>query len=271
MIMNEVNGIKFLTFESFTNTGVVNHCFSTRVGGVSEGIYSSLNLGLNRGDDREKVLKNYRLISEAVGFSPNDIVFSNQIHKTNIHIAKDCDRGNGYARKTEIKDKDGFITNEPNIVLTTFHADCIPLFFLDSVKKVIGLSHAGWRGTVDGIGKITVEKMVSTYSCCLDDILVGIGPGIGFNSFEVDSPVVNKFTEKLYFASEYIVPNKNNNNKFNIDLEGINKRILLETGIKEENIECALICTVENQDLFYSHRATAGNRGSMAAFLEIRK
>ena len=139
-------------------TGIVRHCFTTRYGGVSEGMFSKLNLSFTRGDVKESVEENYRRIAEAMGVPYEKIVCSDQTHTTNVRVVTQADAGTGIIRPKDYTDVDGLITNVPEITLATFYADCVPLYFVDPVHHAIGLSHSGWRGTVGKIGKVTVEN-----------------------------------------------------------------------------------------------------------------
>lgn len=271
---NEKGNLTYLTFKSFENTGLVNHCFSTRIGGVSKGHFSELNLSLSRGDNRDNVIENYKIICNAIGANYNDVVMSRgQIHSTDLHCTTEIDRGKGIVIENDIGNVDGFVTNVPNIVLTTFHADCTPLFFLDKVKKVIGVSHAGWRGTVDKMAEKTIHKMKEVYGCRPSDIIAGIGPAIGSCCFEVDEPVVEEFRSKLDFANQYIYADieDQKKGKYKIDLKKVNAEIMIRSGIKPENIEIEEICTKCHSELFFSHRGMGDFRGNMAAMMELRQ
>lgn len=258
----------YFVFESFENTGLVNHCFSTRLGGVSEGALSSLNLRFKY-DKKENITENYKRICSAIGSDYRNTVFSHQVHKDEIYDAKASDRGKGLITEREIKEKDGLMTNVRGVVLVTFHADCTPLFFLDPVQRVIALSHSGWRGTALAIGAKTIEKMVKDYGCEKKNILCGIGPCIGGCCYQVDDAVKDVFDNSFGFSKDYF-KNDNENGKYLFDLQGINKKILLEAGIPQNNIETADLCTKCNSDLFYSHRVMGDSRGSLAAIMELR-
>lgn len=265
MRIKNVNGVEFCIFENIESTGLVNHCFTTRKGGVSQGVFESLNVSYSRGDDKSNVDENMRRLSEAVGFDTNKIVSGHQIHKTEVlqadysHCLKSI---SGY---------DGYITDKPGIVLCTFHADCVPLFFVDPVKKVIALSHSGWRGTAHKMAQVTVNKMKSLYGCKAENILAGIGPSIGKRCFQVDKPVVDEFNKNMDFAMEYILPDMESENHYKADLWQINKRLMIESGLKEENIEVTDKCTMCCDDLFFSHRRMGDKRGSMAAFMSLKE
>ena len=158
-------GVPYLSYPLFENTGIVNHGFSTRLGGVSTGCFSSMNISLTRGDDPKAVKKNRELIAQAIGVEVADFTYTQQTHTTNVKRVYARERGQSFP------ETDGMITDVPGICLVTSYADCVPLYFVDPVKKVIGLSHSGWRGTVGKIGKVTVEKMEEEFGCDPADIL----------------------------------------------------------------------------------------------------
>ena len=246
----------------------MKHLFSTRSGGVSEGKYASLNLSFNRGDAEENVLENFKRISE-IGFPVEKMVFSDQVHGIGIRNVLENDCGKGIISESDIVGIDGLMTNIPNIVLVAFSADCVPLFFYDQIKNVIALSHAGWRGTLMEIGKVTVNEMKTVFGCCPNDILVGIGPSICMKCYEIGSEVADLFIEKFSFSAGFIVDSRTNPEKHHLDLWGMNKQILINAGVPEHNIELPDLCTKCNTDIFFSHRAMGWERGSMAAFLSL--
>ena len=170
--------VPFLAYPMLDAPGVAVHGFSTRLGGVSREHLSSMNLGFGRGDAEEHVYENFRRIGESIGVSSEDMVLSQQTHTTNVQVVKEADRGRGITKPLGWTDVDGLVTDVPGLVLVTFYADCVPLFFLDPVKHAVGLSHSGWRGTVGKIGKVTVETMVREYGSRPEDILAAVGPSI---------------------------------------------------------------------------------------------
>lgn len=271
MRINENNGVTYLTYPSLEQFPDIVHCFSTRLGGVSEGIFSSMNLSFTRGDDENAVRENYRRLGEAAGFSVEDIVASDQTHTTNVRLIGEKARGNGVTRPKEFHDVDGMITNVPGIVLCTYYADCVPLYFVDPVHKAIGLSHSGWRGTVGKIGKVTIEKMRQQFDSDPEDIITAIGPSICQECYEVSEDVIlefqNGFDEKYWEQLFY----KKENGKYQLNLQEANRIIFLEAGIKEEHISMPGICTCCNPEFLFSHRASHGKRGNLAAFLGIRQ
>ena len=270
MRVNEKEGVTFLTYPVFEEMPEIVHGFSTRLGGVSEGIYSSMNLSFTRGDKEEAVKENYRRIAAAIGFEMESIVTSDQTHTANVRRITEEDRGNGITKPRPYKDVDGMITNVPGIVLATFYADCVPLYFVDPVHKAIGLSHSGWRGTVAKIGKVTVEKMREEYGTKPEEIYAAVGPSICQDCYEVSEDVAEEFRHafcpKYWDALFY----KKENGKYQLNLWEANRIVFLEAGIPEDHISMPNLCTCCNPEFLFSHRASKGKRGNLGAFLGIR-
>lgn len=263
-------GVPFLQFRSLEECGVVTHGFSTRMGGVSEDIYASMNLSYTRGDKEEAVTENFIRIAKALEVCPEDYVFSDQTHTTNIRVVTEEDRGKGFTKPRDYENIDGLVTNVKGLVLSTFYADCVPLYFVDVKNKAIGLSHSGWKGTVGEIGRKTVETMTREYGSKPQDILAAIAPSICRECYEVSEDVVLEF-QKIFPKEEHkkIMDDKGNG-KFQLDLWECNKRILMRAGIPEENISVTNICTCCNSDLLFSHRASQGKRGNLGAFMMLK-
>lgn len=260
----------YLKFPSFEETGLVKHCFSTRLGGVSSGIFKSMNLGFNRGDSDDNVRKNFRILCNAIDVDVDDLVFSDQIHEDKIAIVGMNDRGKGFSKKSDLLGVDGLITTEKNVALVTFYADCVPLYFLDPIHKVIGLAHAGWRGTVKKIGKKMVEKMIYHYNTNPKDMIAGIGPSIGGCCFEVSEDVKNAFSNVYnHDIIDEIVKNKGND-KYLINLWVANAVSMVEGGMDFNKITVGDICTMCNAEDMFSHRKTEGKRGNMAAIMALK-
>lgn len=256
----------YLTVPSFTETGLVNHGFTTRLGGVSKPPLNSMNLGIGRGDDPAAVIENYKIAGNAIGFDYNRLVFFPQVHKNDIFVAREEDAGMGF--RTLRPEYDGIITNVKNLPLATFHADCTPIFLLDPVRQVVGVVHAGWRGTsLEAAGKAVI-KMQEVFSCVPENILAGIGPCGGRCCYETDWDVPNAMIKSLGDeANDYF---SYSGKKYLIDLAGLNKLVLKRHGICDENITVSGICTCCNPDIYWSHRATGGIRGAMAAIIMLR-
>ena len=260
----------FLEYPLLADTGVVRHGFSTRLGGVSEGCYSSLNLSFTRGDSEDAVRENYRRIAAAIGVKCENMVFSQQTHTINVRVVTEQERGMGFTRPVEYTDVDGLVTNVPDICLVTFYADCVPLYFVDPVKRVIGLSHSGWRGTVGKIGKETVRMMRQQFGSNPADILAAIGPSICMDCYEVSEDVILKFRENfagVYWKDLFY---KKENGKYQLDLWKANEIVFTEAGILPEHMAVTNVCTHCNSNLLYSHRAMGDKRGNLAAFLALR-
>jgi len=266
LTVNQKGSLMYITFPKLVGCGVVRHTFSTRIGGVSEGKFAQMNLSFNRGDKREAVEKNYKILCNAVGIDVSHLVLSHQTHTNNVKIVTREDCGIGYS-KPPFQDVDGLITNESGVALVTQYADCTPLIFCDPVKKVIATSHAGWRGTVKEIGRVTVEKMKNEFDCNPQDIIAAIGPCIGPCCYEVDIPVYNEFL-KLNLDTDKFFTVKDEEH-FMLDLREANRQILINSGIKAENIDVSDICTCCNSDELHSHRASKGERGNLAAIIEL--
>ena len=254
----------------FEETGMVKNAYSTRLGGVSKGVCSTMNLSFARGDREEDVRENFRRMADVLEVEENDFVFSKQTHTTNVRVVTEKDRGKGFTKSLDYDDVDGLVTNVQGICLSTFYADCVPLFFVDPVKKAIGLSHSGWRGTVGKIGKKTVEKMQEEYGSNPKDILAAIGPSICQDCYEVSKDVIEEF--KNAFAEKYWADlfYEKENGKYQLNLWKANEYIFLEAGIEKEHIAVTNICTCCNSEFLFSHRASHGKRGNLAAFLTIQ-
>lgn len=270
MQIKENKGVTWLTYPAFEQFADIVHGFSTRLGGVSEGIYASMNLSFTRGDKDAAVYENYRRFAAALGFSERDIVTSDQTHTANVRIITEEDRGNGIMKPRPYTDVDGMITNVRGLVLATFYADCVPLYFVDPVHHAIGLSHSGWRGTVAKIGAVTIRKMQETYGTDPADVYAAIGPSICQECYEVSEDVILEFQksfapehwEKLFYKKE--------NGKYQLNLWEANKIIFTEAGITEKHISMPEICTCCNPEFLFSHRASHGKRGNLGAFLGLK-
>lgn len=259
----------YITFPSLELPGI-KHCFTTKLGGVSKDIFSTMNLSFSRGDDKEAVLQNYKIICRELNVDYKKCVLSAQTHTSNVRIVTEADAGKGIITERDYSDVDGLITNVPGLTLVTQFADCVGLLFYDPIKKVIAASHAGWRGTVAGIGAITVEKMAISFGCNPKNIRAAVSPSIGPCCFEVDEPVYNEFMKLKGIDHDRIITLKSVG-KYNIDLWETNRSILIGAGLLPENITVTDLCTKCHHDIFFSHRHTAGKRGNLAAMICIEE
>ena len=270
MRLVEKNGVPYFVFENLENTGLVRHGFSTRLGGVSEGCLSSMNLSFTRGDNPEKVRENFRRMGMVIGFETKDLVLSDQTHTTNVRLVTEADRGKGFDRERDYTDVDGLITDTPGLMLVTIYADCVPLYFVDPVHKAVGLSHSGWKGTVHRIGKVTLERMKEAFGTRPEDVQAAIGPSICQDCYEVSEDVAQAFMDEFADQLNDRLVYRKGNGKYQLNLWNANERILLEAGIRPEHLSITNICTCCNHELLFSHRASHGQRGNLAAFLGLK-
>ena len=273
--IRQTNGVTYLVFPEIEKLGVVDHLFSTRLGGVSKGHYATMNLSYTRGDEKEAVDENYCRISEVLGHGHklDDFVSTFQTHTTNVRVVTEADRGKGPAISRDYTDVDGLVTNVPGIILSTFHADCPPVYFVDPVKKAIGLSHSGWKGTKGEISARTIELMKENFDTNPEDLVCAIGPSICGPCYEIGEDVAEEFSEN--FSGKELEDNKilisYPNKKYRLYLWNAIKLSLIRSGVKEENILVTDVCTKCNPDLLFSHRIHHEERGNLAAFLSLKE
>lgn len=267
---NDDQGVLYLTYPLFEDLKMVKHGFSTRIGGVSTGVCESMNLSFLRDDSEDAVRENFRRITRAIGVCEEDLIFSVQTHTSNVRKVTKEDRGKGILRPVDYKDVDGLITDEQGVCLATFYADCVPLFFVDPVRGAIGLSHSGWRGTVEKIGKKTVEQMTKEYGCRPEDIRAAVGPSICQECYEVSGDVIEQF--KANYDSGYWKElfYEKKDGKYQLNLWKAQEIVFQESGIKKENTAVTNLCTCCNPQMLFSHRASHGRRGNLGAFLALR-
>lgn len=260
--------LEVVVFDRIEKTGLVRHCFTTRKGGVSQGHFGEMNMGLSRGEDLSLVRKNYEIISEAMGFRGDSFVTTQQTHTTTVRRITEEDRGMGVLRERGYTDVDGLITNVPQLPLVIFGADCVPIFFVDTKNKAIGLCHCGWKGTGERMAERTLKAMMAEFGTEPPAVVAAIGPSIGKCCFQVDDPVVDLFRKNISFAEDIIFDDPQEAGKYRIDLWETNRRLLWDMGVRE--IEISGLCTMCHTELFYSHRKMGEARGVMAGILELR-
>ncbi len=267
MTLNQSGRVKYLTYNKLSDIGTIRHAFSTRIGGVSTGNCAEMNLAFGRGDSAETVLENYKIFCNATGFDTNTLVASAQDHNVYVRTVTMQDCGVGIYRPRDIQSVDALITNQKGVTLVTYYADCTPIFFVDTGTNAIGLAHAGWRGTVGKICANVVSKMQSEFGTNSNDLICAIGPAISKCCYEVDKPVADQFKTAFNEHSKIIFDK--GDGKYMIDLLQANEQVLLDCGVSDCNIIISDICTKCNSDLLWSHRATNGKRGTMAAFMSL--
>lgn len=247
----------------------LQHGFSTRKGGVSKEHLASLNLSFSVEDAKENVLENFRRIGECFGKTPEDFVLSKQSHETKVLKVGTKDRGKGITKDRDYEGIDALITDEKGIILSCFSADCVPILFYDPIHKAVGACHSGWRGTKGKILQNVVEEMRKHFSSNPAEILVAIGPSICKEQYVVSEDLGLSFLEDYPDLGEDTASpiQRISKDKFQLDLWDLNRRIALNCGIKEEHISISGYCTMENPELFFSHRYSQGKRGLQGAFI----
>lgn len=266
---NVRNGIEYLTFPALEKTGIVKHLFSTRIGGVSEGIFASMNLSYTRGDKKEAVDENFRRIAQILDGDISDFVLSDQTHTVNVRKVTEEDRGKGIVCEKDYRDVDGLITDVKGIILATFYADCVPLFLVDKKHHAIGLSHSGWKGTVGRMGAHTLCAMKEAYGTKPEDVVAGIGPSICRDCYEVGTDVADVFAKEFPGKILPEILYEKGNGKYFLDLWRANYFVLYMAGVPENQISVTDICTCCNPEYLFSHRASQGKRGNLGAFLGL--
>ena len=257
-----IHTIKNGTMEYLVAEGIaVPHAFTTRLGGVSSGYLASLNLGMHRGDCPENVTENYERLAKTMGFAPEKLVLTHQVHGDMVRVVtqQDC-AGIDHRCYPEC---DGLITNTPGVTLVVFTADCTPILLHDPVTGAVGAVHAGWRGTAYDIAGKAVRKMEEEFGCRPENIRAAIGPNIGACCFQTDSDVPKAMVETFGAAAEPYISAAEN--KFYVNLKAINELALRRAGVA--NIEISTDCTMCNPEKYWSHRYTGGRRGSQGALI----
>ncbi|MCI8585499.1 MAG: peptidoglycan editing factor PgeF [Lachnospiraceae bacterium] len=269
MYLKEAQGVPYFVFRNLEDTKLVRHGFSTRMGGVSKGHLAELNLSFTRGDDPERVRENFTRIGNAMGFDTGSLVFSQQTHTTNVRVATEEDRGSGFTKPLRYTDVDGLITNVPGLMLATFYADCVPLFFVDPVHRAVGLSHSGWKGTVGRMGKATVDRMTEIFGTRPEEVLAAVGPSICQDCYEVSEDVASAFRKEFRDQADERLLYQKENGRYQLNLWRANEIVLLEAGVRPEHLAITNVCTCCNPELMFSHRASQGRRGNLGAFLGL--
>ena len=263
--LTESAGVPLLVSPLLEETGIVKQGFSTKLGDVSKGECATMNISTTRGDDPEAVNENRRRLAAAIGVEERKMVYTNQTHTTNVAVVDETNYGE------TMPETDGMITNVPGLCLVTFYADCVPLYFVDPVKRVIGLSHSGWRGTVHKMAIATVRKMQETFGCDPVDIRSVVGPSICQECYEVSEDVIDEFRANYKETDWDSLFYRKENGKYQLDLWRANEINLLDAGVKAEHMAVTNVCTCCNHELLFSHRYTKGKRGNLSAFLALKE
>ncbi len=260
-------GVPYLAADGMEADGGVAHGFSTRQGGVSQGMWAELNLGVNRGDDPDHVRENYRRFLAAVGAREGKLAMANQVHGTTVRVVTSADWKDDPYGKVNFE-ADGLMTATPGVALMVFTADCIPILLYDPVRRAIAAVHSGWRGTADGVVTRAVKRMEEVYGCDPRDILAAIGPGICPDCFETHEDVPNAMMANLGTQVLQHVQIKENG-KFSVDLKGICAMRLEQAGLDPARIAVCHECSSCLTEKYWSHRKVGNDRGSMAAVIQL--
>lgn len=251
MTPKQIGKVKIYEFNNLSIFPQINHFVSTRLGGLSKSPYDSLNLSFAVGDDEENVLRNRKILAQAVKIPFDHFVFPQQKHTANVVRVTRTIRDNWRDDDSLLKNVDSLITNERDTALVIGAADCVPIMLYDPVNNAIGTAHAGWRGTAARVVQNAITRMHEEFDTNPGDLIAGIGPSIGPESYEVDTPVIQAF--EVAFPEKNFVKMKDEIHGM-LDLWEANKYQLLEKGVLEENIEVAEIDTYQNTQEFFSDR-----------------
>lgn len=261
-------GIWLGYFSSFPSETVV-HAISTRFGGVSKPPFDRLNLAMHNGDEPEDVRENRALFCRVLGLNSRDVVTAEQVHGDRILYADQSFAGRGaLAYADAVRETDALFTDCKGLPLMLFFADCVPVVIVDPVKGVVGVCHAGWKGTVAKIAQKTVMAMRERCGTKAADCRVGIGPSIGGCCYEIGEDVQERFARA--FPDRIAEIARPFAGKWKLDLWMANRLQLEEVGVCPEKIEMPEICTNCNSEVFYSYRADRGKTGRIAAIISLR-
>lgn len=269
--INESGNVKYITFPAMEKYPEVLCAFSTKEGGVSRGMFASMNLGRMELDSRENVLENYRIFAKAIGTTRDNFVISDQQHTVNVRAVSVSDRGKGLSKAKDYEAIDGFVTDEKEVALCLLYADCVPVYLYDPDHKAIGLVHSGWKGTAGQISAKATELMKEKYGSRPEDMISVIAPSICRDCYEVSEDLLDAFS-KSYSANELneIFTSKGEG-KYMLDLWLASRIVLRNAGLSDENIHTTDMCTCCNSHLLFSHRATKGKRGNLATVIMLRQ
>jgi YfiH family protein len=259
------NSLKYLQAAIFSECDFLVHAFCTRQGGVSQDEYAGLNMSFSEGDEESNVLQNWGRLADAFSIPLEQFLVVNQVHSDGIFVIKP--HGNYFLSRAELN-YDAIVTNRTGLAICIKTADCVPIFIVDKVKKVIAVVHAGWRSSALRICDKVIRLLQEKYSSSPQDILAAIGPSIGKCCYEVDSIVADSFRRQK--NNELFLFPAAGANKWMLDLAEANRQQILDCGVPEKNIEMSGFCTMCNQDIFFSHRWSGGTTGRQINFMMIK-
>ncbi len=255
--------VEYVEMEVLAALGFVEHAFCTRRGGESAGPFARLNAGFRGGEREEDVRRNLAIVGEAFAIPQERLVLMGQVHGDRIHVIDGAEPPPAYVAAC-----DGLITARPGVALGVKTADCVPLFFVDRVRRIIGAAHAGWRGTALGMAAKMVDAFVEDFASRPEDILAIVGPAVGPCCYQVDAPVHAALAAHAG-VDRFLKPCRQEG-RWMLDLPLANRLQIGERGVPEANILSAGLCTACRQELFFSHRASGGQSGRQVNLLMLR-
>lgn len=267
--MNKTNNaLKLITYPSLNKYNSLLHFTSTREGGVSDGCFSSLNLGLYSGDEPRNIQNNYSLLLSEINIESNQIHLPYQTHGNSVClIDTDFLKMDTHSQAKKLHGIDALITNLPRQCIAISTADCVPILIFDPVENVIAAIHAGWRSTCTRIAKHTISKMQLEYNCLPENLKVIIGPSISPEVYVVGKELVVAF-EKQEFDIGKIFTQKNGD--IHLDLWTANTLTMQASGVLSANIEVSGYCTYQLHEQFFSARRLGLNSGRMASGIMLK-
>jgi len=261
MIRREADGVPYYVFETFAHQDGIVHAVFTRLGGTSRPPYQALNVGRSVGDELQAVNENHRLACEILEVSGTEVVTAWQVHGNRVAAVGESDQG------TVVPETDALITDQPGVILMLRFADCLSIFLYDREKQIVGLGHAGWRGTSTQVAAQMVSAMIEHYGTDPADVIAGLGPAIGPCCYVVGEEVIQAIKPTLHECRSAI--RQGEDGEFYVDLWDANRQQLMNRGVKD--VEMAGVCTSCHAREFFSHRADGGRTGRFAAFMGVRK
>lgn len=261
----EKDDVVYYTVPALDETGVFSFIFTTRLGGVSSGCFSSLNLSVSREPDAANKRQNYIRAAKCAGVDPMSLVLVNYKHGTGIACVTAANRGDGLRHQTTLPPCDAIVVRDPDVTAMTLHADCVPVIVADPIQRIGALAHAGWRGTVSGLPGMLIQTFIDQFDSDPGSLICAVGPHIKDCCFEVGEEVSDRFAEK--FGPDSVVCSAAG--KPHVDLEAAVLLQLVHCGVVPENITVADLCTSCEEQLFYSYRRDRGQTGAMAAMMRV--
>ncbi len=282
----EEKGFPHYKSKLLADCGSIRHLYTTRLGGVSRGDQSSLNLSYRMEPEHpENVLENFRRVSGYLGCSPEDMVGADQTHTARVIRVSRKEGGNAVTCPSRIRNFDGMVTKDPGILLFITTADCVPVLLCDPLKGAVGAVHSGWKGTLGGIAGNAVRMMTEEFGSNPKDILASIGPSICVSCYEVTEDLYEAFSQSALYQDAYLLCNRpwedadpekeeaifyrKENGRFQLDLWQANRHVLLSAGLLPEHTAIGGLCTYEDPEHFFSHRKSGGKRGGLGAMIGL--